>query len=122
MKQRLSLGAKLFEKVFVALWPGQGSTKRARARRRVYYAILNWWGSFGSRGGEDNLLKMSLPRLVPWQLHRWFYYLNNVSGLASYICKRYGHKLSDCSSAGPDSGNMDHECLRCGHYWSVPLY
>lgn len=30
--------------------------------------------------------------------------------------------IIDCSSAGPDSGNMDHMCAVCGRYWSVSLY
>lgn len=38
------------------------------------------------------------------------------------LCQTEGHKIRDCSSAGPDSGDMDHECVRCGRYWSVPLY
>ena len=37
-------------------------------------------------------------------------------------CKWRGHKIYDDSSAGPESGNMDHGCSRCGAYWSVPLY
>lgn len=37
-------------------------------------------------------------------------------------CFSQGHRAQDCSSAGPESGNMDHECVRCGKYWHVPLY
>lgn len=37
-------------------------------------------------------------------------------------CWKYGHDLRDCSSCGPDSGDMDHYCDRCGAYWHVPLY
>lgn len=37
-------------------------------------------------------------------------------------CDTEGHLLRDCSYGGPDSGNMDHECTRCGQYWHVPLY
>ena len=37
-------------------------------------------------------------------------------------CREDGHDLVDVSSAGPESGDMDHECRRCGEYWSVPLY
>ena len=40
----------------------------------------------------------------------------------SYCYLTGDHEIEDCSSAGPDSGNMDHECVRCGQYWSVPLY
>jgi len=38
------------------------------------------------------------------------------------VCFAYGHRPEDCSTAGPDSGNMDHRCIRCGRYWHVPLY
>lgn len=38
------------------------------------------------------------------------------------LCEEIGHDIVDCSFAGPDNGNMDHECRRCGQYWSVPLY
>lgn len=40
--------------------------------------------------------------------------------LKQFTCPH--NNLRDCSSAGPDSGNMDHECLDCGRYWSVTLY
>jgi len=38
------------------------------------------------------------------------------------ICEVHGHDLCDESFGGPDHGNMDHSCKRCGRYWSVPLY
>lgn len=37
-------------------------------------------------------------------------------------CWAQGHDIVDVSTAGPDSGNMDHECKRCGQEWRVPLY
>lgn len=37
-------------------------------------------------------------------------------------CWSKGHVIVDVSSAGPDSGNMDTECARCGRYFSQPLY
>lgn len=37
-------------------------------------------------------------------------------------CFIHGHDLCGCGHAGPESGSMDHECKRCGEYWSVPLY
>lgn len=43
-----------------------------------------------------------------------------VSGSA--VCRDQGHDIRDCSSGGPESGNMDHECVRCGQYFPVPLY
>jgi hypothetical protein len=41
---------------------------------------------------------------------------------ANAHCEQFGHDTVDVSTAGPDSGNMDHECRTCGRYWSVPLY
>jgi hypothetical protein len=46
--------------------------------------------------------------------------LNEIRKAA--VCGFFGHDLVDCSTGGPDSGNMDHECRRCGRYWDVPLY
>lgn len=43
-------------------------------------------------------------------------------GAALLVCRYRGHALVDESTAGPDSGNMDHSCRRCGQYWHVPLY
>jgi len=40
----------------------------------------------------------------------------------SAICTAFGHDLVDVGTGGPDSGNMDHECRRCGAFWRVPLY
>lgn len=40
----------------------------------------------------------------------------------SLYCTLFGHKIVDDSFAGPDNGNMDHHCSRCGASWSVPLY
>lgn len=37
-------------------------------------------------------------------------------------CTLHGHIIRDCSHAGPDSGDMDHECIRCDRYWAVTLY
>lgn len=37
-------------------------------------------------------------------------------------CAFAGHDLEDHSYGGPEHGNMDHSCKRCGRYWSVPLY
>lgn len=37
-------------------------------------------------------------------------------------CVLHDHEIRDCSHAGPDSGDMDHECTRCGRHWAVPLY
>ncbi len=42
--------------------------------------------------------------------------------IAPLICKYRGHDIVDQGHGGPESGCMDHECLRCGEYWSVPLY
>lgn len=42
--------------------------------------------------------------------------------LLRLVCRVRGHKWVDCSYAGPDSGNMDMECERCGYYDHIPLY
>ncbi len=53
-----------------------------------------------------------------------FYFLGAIfpTSIAPLICKWKGHDLVDRSYGGPESGCMDHECSRCGQYWSVPLY
>lgn len=51
-----------------------------------------------------------------WQLIRF------SLALPGLTCAIKGHDLVDRSYGGPDSGNMDHECKRCGMYWNVPLY
>lgn len=38
------------------------------------------------------------------------------------LCGWFGHKWIDCSSAGPDSGDMDIYCDRCGHSFHHTLY
>lgn len=61
---------------------------------------------------------------TPWVggfLWNWFKYGIPLI-IKAGVCFSKGHRLHDCSTAGPDSGNMDHECIRCGRYWSVPLY
>jgi hypothetical protein len=52
-------------------------------------------------------------REIPWRLYLV---------AEALVCFVKGHRVEDCSTAGPDSGNMDHECIRCGKYWRVPLY
>lgn len=49
-------------------------------------------------------------------------YLHIRYGFLSLICRWRGHKLVSHGSAGPEHGNDDHACTRCGRYWSVPLY
>lgn len=39
-----------------------------------------------------------------------------------WLCDKYGHKIVDDSSAGPDSGDMDYCCSRCGMSWHHQLY
>jgi hypothetical protein len=38
------------------------------------------------------------------------------------ICRYRGHAWVDCSYAGPDSGNMDMYCERCGYHFHHTLY
>ena len=40
-----------------------------------------------------------------------------------HTCRVLGHQqLVDRSYGGPDSGNMDHECVHCGHCFHHTLY
>jgi hypothetical protein len=49
--------------------------------------------------------------------------VENVTQVApSTVCDVHGHVVVDRSEAGPDSGNMDWECSRCGVSKHVPLY
>lgn len=41
---------------------------------------------------------------------------------AAAVCDREGHVWRDVSHAGPNGGDADHECQRCGKYVHVPLY
>jgi len=43
-------------------------------------------------------------------------------GWDAMLCAVHGHDWRDCSTAGPDSGNADRECVRCGLFVHVPLY
>jgi hypothetical protein len=45
-----------------------------------------------------------------------------TQNIKEQICKRFGHKLVNDSSVGPESGNDNHYCNRCGEYWRVQLY
>lgn len=55
-----------------------------------------------------------------------FVFIHLVHGTArivrAAVCFQSSHRLEDCSTAGPESGNMDHRCVRCERYWHVPLY
>lgn len=123
-----SIGAKLFEKVLHGIFPKQDNSELARFRRRIYYPILNAWSDYGCvicsdiRDEENDHAKMTMTGFTFWMIRAQSHCLYNATGIASYICKRRGHKVVDCSTAGPDSGNMDHCCARCDEYWSAPLY
>lgn len=135
---KLSIASKMFEWSMKLIWPEKDSKLEQprrligniliwihTTRRRVYYSILDTWGNYGycvTDGGEKEDAKMRVTGFVFWIAQGYVSYLYAASGLAPWICKRYGHKLVDCSSAGPDSGDMDHACMRCGAYWHVPLY
>jgi hypothetical protein len=55
--------------------------------------------------------------------HLIFYIIGALPlSITPLICKWKGHDIVDRGYGGPDSGCMDHECRRCGQYWSVPLY
>ena len=142
MMAKLSIGSKLFERVMGWIWPGEESKlKKTRymignvliwvstTRRRIYYAIINAWGNYGyckTNGGEKENVKLRITEFIFWMVRRYTLgYINwayITSGLAPWVCKRYGHKIEDLSSAGPESGNMDHGCKRCGEFWKRSLY
>ena len=42
--------------------------------------------------------------------------------IAIQICKYKGHDLEDHGYAGPDHGEMDMYCKRCGESWRHVLY
>lgn len=37
-------------------------------------------------------------------------------------CAKIGHRIIDSSSGGPESGNIDLHCVRCGYSYHVTLY
>jgi len=144
-KETYSPSARLFEWLMVQIWPGDNSKleKPRRlignaliwihtTRRRIYYPILNAWSNYGycvtmdEDGEEKEGVKVRITGFIFWNVRGTVQGITKHiyirSGLAPWICKRYGHKLEDCSSAGPESGNMDHGCRRCGEYWHAPLY
>lgn len=128
MKTKLSVASKVFEWFLVQWFPADDNAKLVRLRRKIYHPILDAWSSYGyctcidGEGCEIEGARMKVMGFVFWMVRGYIHYLYGWSGLALWICKRYGHKLVDLSSAGPESGNMDHGCLRCGASWHVPLY
>jgi hypothetical protein len=129
---KLSIASITFEWTLRRIFPKDDGAWLKRFRRRIYYPILSAWGDYGyctvrdEEGREIEGAKMKMTRFILWMIrgnihyvYRWIYV---GSGLAPWICKRYGHKLVDRSSAGPESGNADHDCSRCGEYWHWPLY
>ncbi len=50
----------------------------------------------------------------------WYYHFRWLAQIM--VCRFKGHKWVDDSSCGPDSGNMDHYCARCGHSIHYTLY
>lgn len=74
---------------------------------------------------EENLYYQQMLLSAPLQYEEDYYETRLTGSLVPSelaICQEFGHKLVDCSSAGPDSGDMDHACERCGAYFSIPLY
>jgi hypothetical protein len=142
---KLSFTSRMFEWAVKLIWPGDSSKlKQPRriignvliwvhtTRRRIYYSILNDWGNYGygvtrdEDGEEKEGAKVTLTGFILWTVsgtvRGTVSHIYIRSGLAPRICKRYGHKVVDYSSGGPDSGNADHACIRCGVYWHRPLY
>jgi len=53
----------------------------------------------------------------------WYHLTGRLAyALRQVICRYWSHQIIDCSTAGPDHGNMDAECTRCGEYWRGVLY
>jgi len=129
---KLSIASRVFEWTLHRIFPKDNDAWLKRLRRRIYYSILNDWGNYGycvtmdKDGEEKEGAKVTLTGFILWTVGGTVRgissHIYTRSGLAPWICKRYGHKLVDYSSGGPDSGNMDHACIRCGKHWHVPLY
>ncbi len=129
---KMSLTSRVFECTLRRIFPHKETDKLKKLRRKIYYPILNVWGNYcycvdiDENGEEIEGAKQTITGFVFWMVSRHVggipKHIYIQSGLAPLICKRYGHKLEDLSSAGPESGNADHGCRRCGEYWHVPLY
>ena len=66
-----------------------------------------------------------IERATNWTPLGWYLWSvwHGLSGdWGHVVCALTSHDLVDRSYGGPEHGNMDHECRRCGQYWSVPLY
>jgi len=90
------------------VWSDRGTIKgrsMSSMLRRAYYSLFN--GNFDAHPQEGSVL-----------FHNK-YHDKPVLRLVEKVCD---HEYIDCSYGGPDSGNMDHKCKKCGHYVSVPLY
>ncbi len=129
---KMSLASRVFEWTLHRIFPKDDSAWLKGFRRRIYYPILNVWGNYcycvdiDENGEEIEGAKQTITGFVFWNVSGTiggiFKHIYIASGLAPLICKRYGHKLEDLSSAGPESGNMDHGCKRCGEFWKRSLY
>jgi len=94
-----------------------------------YKKMRDWW--YDQWGFPDYWDYEMICQSANKKSTRFGFFCYKVSGLLWYcfsqrwrmlLCKKFGHKVVDVSSGTPDSGNMDHECERCGEYWHVPLY
>lgn len=89
----------------------------------MWKTLREMWTSAGYDAGYEVTMYPRRWRRVRYQVVRlWSFCLGLRFLCLSLVCAVRGHKIRDCSTAGPDSGDMDHECTRCGRYWSVPLY
>lgn len=80
---------------------------------RYYDDMERWMESHHEYGccPEDNLCSDFL---------YWLRY--GVHLLKRLRCRIFGHRWIDDSTAGPDSGNMDMYCPRCGEHFHHQLY
>jgi hypothetical protein len=120
-----SIGARMFGWILRCIFPKNDDAWFKKFRRRIYYPTLNSWGDYNQYAVLDtwgNNVKITMTGFITWRARGYGHWLYNATGLAPLVCKHRGHKLVDCSSAGPDGGDMDHCCDRCDQQWSVTLY
>jgi hypothetical protein len=93
--------------------------------KRVYDWWFDQWGfpdywDYGNMCHDEDKKATKLGFQL-WKIQGllWYCFVHKWDAL---LCWKFGHKPIDCSSGGPDGGNMDHECERCGEYWHVTLY
>jgi hypothetical protein len=106
----LKLTVKHVREVFTESFNREAVRGEWQWRVQSEYMDSHGWGA----DGEKNPVRRFQ------HLRFWLYYLGVIA--LRLRCALTDHDWEDCSTAGPDSGDMDHCCKRCGYYVSVPLY